>query len=271
MSDESLIEYYQEANQFALDFVYSTPYQPIYFTVMGSHRYGYPSPNSDFDVRGCFAASASDACGLSWGYTHETVEKNEGRIDFVAFDLKKELNLILKNNSNIMEQIFAPPMITTKEHEQLMQIARLALSKDIYNPFHGLAKQNYERYIIKEKKVEAKRYLVVIRSLLAGIHALETGDIESNLYELYTQHADEDVQQDIQELESVKVFARELRPTLFNQPLDDIVNKLFVDLDIAYENSSLPDHTPNYVRDLANDFLIDCRMKPIKERILNAI
>jgi len=111
----------------------------------------------------------------------------------------------------------------------------------------------------------------VIRNLLAGIHALETGDIEANLYELYTQHTDGDIQQDIQELESIKIFARELRPTLFQQPLNDTVNQLFTELDIAYENSSLPDKVPEYVYEIANDFLIDCRMKPIKKSILDAI
>jgi len=163
MDSNSLIEYHPEAVKFLLNFVNDFPSPPIYYTLAGSHLYGYASKDSDLDIRGCHATPATTVCRLSWQPFMEVVEvplfkqpEDTTKIDFVTYDLKKELGLVLKNNSNVMEQIFAPPLITTSEHEELMRIASIALSKEIYGQYHGMAKRNFHRYIIEEKKTRRK-------------------------------------------------------------------------------------------------------------------
>ena len=48
---------------------------PLFATVSGSHIYGFPSPNSDVDLRGCHQLPLRDVVGLA--LPNETFEKEE--------------------------------------------------------------------------------------------------------------------------------------------------------------------------------------------------
>ena len=79
----------------------------IFYTLSGAHLYGFPSSDSDFDIRGCHIQDKREICGLN--VPKDVIERMTGDIDFVSFDIKKELGLILQNNSNVLEHVFAPP------------------------------------------------------------------------------------------------------------------------------------------------------------------
>ncbi|MGH7223458.1 MAG: DNA polymerase beta superfamily protein, partial [Gemmataceae bacterium] len=56
------------------------PYPMIFATISGAHLYGFPSPDSDFDLRGSHLLPLKDVVGLQIGA--ETIEKSgmhEGR------------------------------------------------------------------------------------------------------------------------------------------------------------------------------------------------
>ena len=67
------------------------PYPLLFATVSGAHLYGFPSPDSDFDVRGAHVLLAREVLGLGEG--RETIERSrvrDGReIDLVTHDVKK--------------------------------------------------------------------------------------------------------------------------------------------------------------------------------------
>src|SRR5438105_5002007 len=48
------------------------PYPLVFATVSGAHLYGFPSPDSDYDLRGCHVLPAREVVGLDAG--RETVE-----------------------------------------------------------------------------------------------------------------------------------------------------------------------------------------------------
>ena len=80
----------------------------IFYTLSGAHLYGFPSSDSDYDIRGCHILDKREICGLNM--PKDVIERMTGDIDFVSFDIKKELGLILQNNSNVLEHVFAPPL-----------------------------------------------------------------------------------------------------------------------------------------------------------------
>ena len=43
------------------------PYPLVFATVSGAHLYGFPSPDSDFDLRGCHVLPAREVVGLDAG------------------------------------------------------------------------------------------------------------------------------------------------------------------------------------------------------------
>ncbi len=50
------------------------PYPLLFATISGSHMYGFPSPNSDFDLRGAHCLPRDQVLGLK--PLEETVEKS---------------------------------------------------------------------------------------------------------------------------------------------------------------------------------------------------
>ena len=48
------------------------PYPLIFATISGAHLYGFPSPDSDYDLRGCHLLPVKEVVGLDRG--RETIE-----------------------------------------------------------------------------------------------------------------------------------------------------------------------------------------------------
>src|SRR5262249_45987153 len=67
------------------------PYPLVFATISGAHLYGFPSPDSDFDVRGVHVLPLKEVVGLQIG--PETIEKSGVRdgleMDLVTHDAKK--------------------------------------------------------------------------------------------------------------------------------------------------------------------------------------
>lgn len=76
------------------------PYPLVFATISGAHLYGFPSADSDFDLRGVHLLPLEDVVGLDPG--EETVEKSgvhDGiEMDFVTHDAKKFFGLMLTLN-----------------------------------------------------------------------------------------------------------------------------------------------------------------------------
>jgi predicted nucleotidyltransferase len=103
------------------------PYPLLFATVSGAHLYGFPSPDSDYDLRGVHVLPLRSVLGLD--VSDETVESSGVRdgleIDLVTHDARKFFGLLLKKNGYVLEQLFSPLVVhATPEHEELKTIAR---------------------------------------------------------------------------------------------------------------------------------------------------
>ena len=159
--------------------------KPIYYVLSGSHLYGFNSPDSDIDIRGAHCEELYEIIGIH--RQKEVRERTDGDLDFVSFDLRKELQLILSNNSNVLEHLAAPTVYKSKYHPQLQSLAERSLSKLVAKPYWGMAQYNTHKYLRTSnesyRESPLKKYLYVIRSYMAGIHALKKHRIEPNLKE----------------------------------------------------------------------------------------
>ncbi len=90
--------------------VASHPYPLLFATISGAHLYGFPSPDSDFDLRGIHLLPLHDVVGMTEG--EETVEKSgihDGlEIDLVTHDAKKFFGLLLKKNGSTTNHVRSP-------------------------------------------------------------------------------------------------------------------------------------------------------------------
>src|SRR6266480_3326812 len=103
--------------------VAAQPYPLLFATISGAHLYGFPSADSDYDLRGIHVLPLEEVVGLT--QSNETVEKSgihDGlEIDLVTHDAKKFFSLMLKKNGYVLEQVFSPLVVhTTPEHAELI-------------------------------------------------------------------------------------------------------------------------------------------------------
>src|SRR5216684_8509326 len=162
------------------------PYSLIFATISGAHLYGFPSPDSDFDLRGVHVLPLEEVVGLRTG--PETIEKScvhDGlEIDLVTHDAKKFFNLLLKKNGYVLEQVLSPLVVhTTPEHAELKEIVAQCITRHHAYHYLGFAETQWKLFE-KENPPRVKPLLYVYRVLLTGIHLMQSGAVEPNLVRL---------------------------------------------------------------------------------------
>jgi predicted nucleotidyltransferase len=158
----------------------------IFVTISGAHRYGFPSPDSDYDLRGVHVLPVRDVVGLDTGI--ETIEVSENQdglqLDLVTHDIKKFFRLLLKKNGYVLEQLYSPLVVhTTPEHEELKKITKGCITRYHSHHYLGFAETQW-KLLTKENPKRIKPLLYVYRVLLTGIHMMRAGEVEANLRHL---------------------------------------------------------------------------------------
>ena len=159
------------------------PYPLLFATVSGAHLYGFPSPDSDHDLRGAHILSAKEAVGLL--PKQDTIEFSGLRggieMDLVTHDVLKFFNMLLKRNGYVLEQLYSPLVVhTTPEHRALKEIVEGCVTRHHCHHYLGFAATQWNLFQ-KEDPPRIKPLLYVYRVLLTGIHLMRTGKVEANL------------------------------------------------------------------------------------------
>jgi predicted nucleotidyltransferase len=217
------------------------PYPLIFATISGAHLYGFPSPDSDFDLRGVHVLPLKEVIGLRTG--PETIDKagvQDGlEIDLVTHDAKKFFTLLLKKNGYVLEQVLSPLVIhTTPAHAELKEIAVQCITRHHAHHYFGFAETQWKLFE-KENPPRVKPLLYVYRVLLTGIHLMQTGAVEANLLRLNEAaklpYLDDLIQRKIAGAEKERLTEADLS---FHRREHD---RLREKLQQAHEASGLPD------------------------------
>lgn len=159
------------------------PYPLLFATISGAHLYGFPSPDSDVDLRGSHILPLDAVLGLD--AKDETVEDSriiEGlEMDIVSHDVKKFFSLLLKKNGYVLEQLLSPLVVhTTPEHAELKELSKGCITRHHSHHYLGFVHTQWELFL-KESPHRVKPLLYVYRVLLTGIWLMRTGELEANL------------------------------------------------------------------------------------------
>ncbi len=234
------------------------PYPLLFATVSGAHLYGFPSPDSDYDLRGVHILPAKEAVGLL--PKEETIEFSGLRdgieMDLVTHDVLKFFNLLLKRNGYVLEQLYSPLVVhTTPEHRELKRIAEGCITRHHSHHYLGFAATQWGLFE-KEDPPRVKPLLYVYRVILTGIHLMRTGKIEANLVTLNDEfrlpYIPELVQRKMQGSEKGSLEAEERNFHLAEY------TRLIVNLEEAAAKSDLPSEPRS--REALNDLLVGVRL-----------
>ncbi len=158
--------------------------RPVLFAALsGAHLYGFPSPDSDFDLRGVHVLALDEVVGLRQGpATLERLDDVAGmELDLVTHDIAKFMGLMLKPNGYVLEQLFSPlVVVTTPEHRELQDLGRRCVTRWHERHYRGFADTQW-RLFQKERPARIKPLLYVYRVLLTGIHLMRSGEVEADL------------------------------------------------------------------------------------------
>jgi predicted nucleotidyltransferase len=238
------------------------PYPLLFATISGAHLYGFPSPDSDYDLRGVHLLPIRDVVGIL--PKRETVEVSGIRqgteIDLVTHDAAKFFSLMLKRNGYVLEQLYSPLVVSSQpEHRELMAIGAKCITRFHSHHYLGFAATQWSLFA-KETPPRIKPLLYLYRVLLTGIHLMRTGRVEANL-----NHLNEEFRLPyIPELIARKMAGAE--QSALHSPVLEFheaeYRRLVSELEQASERSSI--QTESGARDELNDLLVRLRLQGLK-------
>lgn len=153
----------------------------LFITVSGAHLYGFPSRDSDVDLRGVHLLPVEDLLGLSEpDETRSRMWDRDGvEMDLVTHDVRKFVRLMLRRNGYVLEQLLSPLVVHTSDaHAELAALAPGVLTSHHAHHYRGFANTQWRLF---EKTGELKPLLYTFRALLTGIHLMRSGEVQAHL------------------------------------------------------------------------------------------
>lgn len=210
----------------------------VFVTVSGAHLYGFPSADSDFDLRGSHLLPGE----VFWGLNSpvETLEPqadtDAGLVEIVSHDLRKFVRLLLRPNGYVLEQLTSPLVVrTTPVHAEMLRLMPGLLTRGHYFHYRGFYHSERKAYDRSEPK-SIKKLLYAYRVLMTGCVLMREGVLEANLPALNERFGYRFLDELI-----------EMKATLEKGTLDDDrpyvaqLEYLASELDRAYAETALPE------------------------------
>lgn len=150
----------------------------LYACESGSRAWGFPSKDSDYDVR--FLYLRRPEAYLSIFEQRDVIERPiSDLLDINGWDLKKALRLFRKSNPPLLEWLQSPIRYEEnyKAADHIRRLSPLSFSpKSCIYHYLNMARGNYRDYL-QGSEVKIKKYFYVLRSLLACAWIEKYGEV----------------------------------------------------------------------------------------------
>ena len=149
--------------------------------VTGAHLYGFPSPDSDLDLKGIHLAPTPALLGLTTPpESFDRLEIFEGvECDLTTHEARMALSLLLRGNGNVLERLLSPlQVVESPELPALQALGRGAISQRFFHHYRGFFQGMQREH---DRQGTAKTMLYSLRVALTGTHLLRTGELQANV------------------------------------------------------------------------------------------
>lgn len=208
----------------------------LYACETGSRAWGFPSPDSDFDIR--FIYRHHRDWYLSLSQLKDSLEVMDGELDITGWDLKKSLVLLKKSNVPLIERFQSP--IEYYAEESFKNDFKKLIS-DYYSPVavfyhhYSLAKNFWEELKGKEE-VKLKSYFYLIRSLLSCNWIIKDSSVLPMHIEGLMVYIDEEITNKLRTLIQLKSKAAEKYMHPKDIDLNNWIESVWEILEVSKEN-----------------------------------
>lgn len=135
----------------------------------GSRAWGFPSPDSDYDVRFVYAHAPDWYLSLTPG--RDVIELPiDGDWDINGWDIRKALNLLLKSNPVLLEWLSSPIRYRWNDTvcSALTALSmRTAYGEACVHHYRNLATGQWSKHVGDKSEVNYKKYFYILRPALA--------------------------------------------------------------------------------------------------------
>jgi predicted nucleotidyltransferase len=216
----------------------------IVIALTGAHAYGFPSPDSDLDLKGVHVLPTSRLVGLARPAEHASrLEVVDGvEIDYASNELGQVLAGLLRGYGSYYERLLGMWILrTTPAHAALAPLVERSFSRRVFAHYRGFATGQLAEAEAAGAPT-AKKLLYVLRTALTGTHLLRTGRLVTDLTQLVDEHGFADAT----ELLEVK---RQGERTPLAEPLASRwkarAREALARIEAAHDGSPLPEEAPN--------------------------
>jgi uncharacterized protein len=148
----------------------------------GAHAYGFPSPDSDLDLKCIHVAPTSDLVGLTpVSDSAECVEVIDNvELDYGSNELAPVIRGVMKGNGNFVERLFGGLVLGADSTllAGARKVLRPLFSQRLARHYGGFATSQLRLF---DEKPTAKRALYVLRTCATGRHVLAHGEVVTDV------------------------------------------------------------------------------------------
>lgn len=173
----------QELLRVAESYLEERPEWCMAASVSGAHAYGFPSPDSDVDLKCVHVVPTSRLVGLAPPPLHvaDMVRWCDVEVDYGSNEVGAVLAGVLAGNGNYVERLLGPLMLV--RDRELEGLAAEAMSKLLYRHYSGFAR-NQLQLLQESAEPTVKHALYALRTALTGTHVLLTGRVVTDVTRL---------------------------------------------------------------------------------------
>lgn len=159
-------------------------------SLSGAHAYGFPSPDSDLDLKAVHVDPTERLLGFPAApSTAERLEVVDGvEVDYSSNEVGHVLRGVLKGNGNYIERFLSGYLVSSgPELVELSALVQASLSRRVHRHYLGFATQQHQEWE-RGDRASAKKLLYVLRTALSGVHLLREGTVVTDVTSLLDRY-----------------------------------------------------------------------------------
>ncbi len=199
----------------------------LYSCESGSRAWGFPSPDSDYDVRFIYTRSLNDYLTIQPKKDHLSFPIND-ELDIYGWDISKVLQLITKSNTTPFEWLQSPVIYREDKtfKEELWQLCQnYFCPRSNIHHYLGVARGAMET--MQEEEIKIKKLFYALRPLLAALWCAEKYTIAPMSIHLLMDLLSDDLRKKVLSLIELKSTANEAYLIRIDQDIKTWIDQTF--------------------------------------------